>query len=56
MPKEMLMMTLNLTIENLTEDELTLLEQIMEYVSETKPFYSQDPDFDSLYDKIKTAV
>jgi len=47
---------MNLTVENLTEAELELLLNILEYIDETKPFYSDDPDFALLYDKVKVAV
>lgn len=43
----------NLIIDNLTYDELLLLQSIIDYVNDQDiAFFTQNPDFDTLYDKI----
>lgn len=49
MPKEILM------IDNLTYDELLLLQNILQYIEETQPCFADDPDFEALYDKVMVA-
>lgn len=46
-------MKTNLMIDNLSYDELLLLQSIVDYVNdENLEFFTQNPDFDSLYEKI----
>lgn len=46
----------NLIIDNLTYDELILLQSIVDYVNDQDiGFFTQNPDFDILYEKVICA-
>jgi len=46
----------NLMVDNLTYDELMLLQSIVDYINDQDlVFFTQNPDFDTLYEKVICA-